>query len=655
MAALREFGIDALPANINAPQQTVIGGSVEEIDKAVAKLPSKRISARKLAVSAAFHTPALAEVAKVLGQHLAATPFSPPRRLVFSNTTSEVYPRDPDEMRQLLTRHLIEPVRFQEQILRMYERGARVFIEAGPGSILTNLTTRILEDRPCTSLVAAPSGQNGWQAWGTLLARLFALGLSVRLERWFQYRRLPTHGLAEFVRREQAKQVRRPTDWIVNSSRATPVSGIDQRRPPPRATATPAAAVAEAPPVAAAAGAGETNGDGPPSPPSPGAMPASAPPSRPTTAPPRHAPDPSRRGRPQPVHASPRIPHSRFGTSAVTKTQQNLSTRAHRDELVPARASVLSEHNQVMSQWLELQLRQVQANERFLEAHERIAMACLSGPEELPSLTASQGRLRLAPPPAPAAPGENAALEQPRAALPPAPARAPLSAVRTLPARRVLPATSRSAPAASPPQNGDGAPATAPAAARPRPPAGPTPSASGAAAAAPAAAVGAAATALAPPPTDEFRQDLLQAVAERTGYPPEMLKPDALLEADLGIDSIKTVEIFSSLTKYHQFMPGSGGVDEEVLSEFAKLKTLNDIVAMYDRSRQTLGRPAPPPEAAAPAPSPAPNDATAPSAGAAARLAPPADEPTLERLEVAAVAAPADDAEKKNSLAATSS
>ena len=87
------------------------------------------------------------------------------------------------------------------------------------------------------------------------------------------------------------------------------------------------------------------------------------------------------------------------------------------------------------------------------------------------------------------------------------------------------------------------------------------------------------------PPTAEFQQDLLNAVSERTGYPLDMLKEDALLEADLGIDSIKTVEIFGSLTRYHKFMPGSEGFDEELLSEFAKLKTLGDIVAMYDRGR----------------------------------------------------------------------
>jgi hypothetical protein len=155
-----------------------------------------------------------------------------------------------------------------------------------------------------------------------------------------------------------------------------------------------------------------------------------------------------------------------------------------------------------------------------------------------------------------------------------------------------------------------------------------------------------------------------------------MLKEDALLEADLGIDSIKTVEIFGSLTRYHKFMPGSGGFDEELLSEFAKLKTLADIVAMYERGRSGQHlmptansngtATAPVSTAAAPvrpdsfggsafgAPSPA-TDRIAPNAaeqkGAAQFV-----EASLSRSEVTAVSAdPGTDQQKKNSLGATSS
>ena len=46
-----------------------------------------------------------------------------------------------------------------------------------------------------------------------------------------------------------------------------------------------------------------------------------------------------------------------------------------------------------------------------------------------------------------------------------------------------------------------------------------------------------------------FIEDLRRIAAERTGYPPEMLDLDAGIESDLGIDSIKRVEILTALQK----------------------------------------------------------------------------------------------------------
>jgi acyl carrier protein len=64
---------------------------------------------------------------------------------------------------------------------------------------------------------------------------------------------------------------------------------------------------------------------------------------------------------------------------------------------------------------------------------------------------------------------------------------------------------------------------------------------------------------------------LMEVVADRTGYPVEMLDPDMELEADLGIDSIKRVEIFSGLkTKL-------GDLDAPA-SELGSLRTLQQII-----------------------------------------------------------------------------
>jgi hypothetical protein len=57
-------------------------------------------------------------------------------------------------------------------------------------------------------------------------------------------------------------------------------------------------------------------------------------------------------------------------------------------------------------------------------------------------------------------------------------------------------------------------------------------------------------------PTEQFKTDLLHAVAARTGYSEEMLDLDAHMEADLGIDSIKRIEIFSKLKDQYPFMEG---------------------------------------------------------------------------------------------------
>jgi hypothetical protein len=53
----------------------------------------------------------------------------------------------------------------------------------------------------------------------------------------------------------------------------------------------------------------------------------------------------------------------------------------------------------------------------------------------------------------------------------------------------------------------------------------------------------------------------------------------------LGIDSIKTVEIFSSLTTYHSFLPGGDENQEETLATFSRMKTLRDIISVYEQRR----------------------------------------------------------------------
>jgi len=71
---------------------------------------------------------------------------------------------------------------------------------------------------------------------------------------------------------------------------------------------------------------------------------------------------------------------------------------------------------------------------------------------------------------------------------------------------------------------------------------------------------------------------LLDVVSEKTGYPAEMLEMSMDLEADLGIDSIKRVEIFGALTKQY---PSMSGINPQELTE---LRTLGEIVSYVNQN-----------------------------------------------------------------------
>ena len=69
----------------------------------------------------------------LLAERLENFRFRKPAVPVFSNATAKLYPETEAEIRALLSRHIREPVRFVEQINNLYDAGARIFVEVGPG------------------------------------------------------------------------------------------------------------------------------------------------------------------------------------------------------------------------------------------------------------------------------------------------------------------------------------------------------------------------------------------------------------------------------------------------------------------------------------------------------------------------------------------
>ncbi|MFI7498618.1 SDR family oxidoreductase [Streptomyces sp. NPDC049687] len=180
--ALRAAGApeSVVLANRNSPGQTVVSGPTDAVAEAVRLLRGAGLTAKRIPVACAFHSPLVAAAGDRFAEALAVRPVHAPEFPVWSNRTATPYSADPDAVRAGLAAQIGAPVAFVEQIEAMYAAGARVFVEAGPGSVLTRLVGQILGDRPHRTVACEPRPGGGLRGWLDALAQLAAAGLPVR-------------------------------------------------------------------------------------------------------------------------------------------------------------------------------------------------------------------------------------------------------------------------------------------------------------------------------------------------------------------------------------------------------------------------------------------------------------------------------------------
>jgi acyl transferase domain-containing protein/NAD(P)-dependent dehydrogenase (short-subunit alcohol dehydrogenase family)/acyl carrier protein len=375
-------------ANHNSPRQTVISGANAVVGAAIKKLETAGLAAKLIPVACAFHSPLMEPARERFATVLARQTFAKPHAAVFSNTLGAQYPEDPQEIVALLASHLVRPVKFVDEIRAMYEQGARVFVEVGPKGVLTGLARQILDGKDAR-FIQIDSDRTPMVQLLNGLAQLAAEGMPVDAAQLLR------------GRISQPEPPVRDTGWMVNGLRAFPRS-----HPPqivkPLDLVTPSS-IPSQPPVVVQA---------PPAP-----------------------------------------------ISAPTST---------------ANDAVMLQFQQLMKQ--------------VLQAQTTIMTAYLQG--------APAGPLPVTLPPPVAI------------AAPPPPPPAPVVAAP--------PAAQRS-----------------------------------------------------------FIEDLRRIAAERTGYPPEMLNLDAGIESDLGIDSIKRVEILTALQKLGT--PEQQQATQSIMTKLTSAKTLREI------------------------------------------------------------------------------
>ncbi|MGV9664287.1 beta-ketoacyl synthase N-terminal-like domain-containing protein [Nocardia niigatensis] len=505
---------DVWICNHNAPDQVVVGGGTEAVAAATTLFTEKGWITRALPVSGAFHTPYVGHAVEVFGAAVAEVEIGTPDATVYADTRGASYGADLEANRATLTAQLSNPVEFYDALTAMRADGCTVFVEFGPKQVLTSLARRTFGDEIIA--IATDSGPigNGDLALKRAAVRLAVLG--------FDLRGINRYGAAEpaapAAKPAMAVSISAP-EYVPEARRKAYAAALSESYQ--LSVAAPAAAAPAPAPVALAA------------PVAPAPVPA-APTGNGHHANGTHAPSTLEK----PVTAEPqyRIPTPGALDSALV---QHLHTHRHyldgQLELARDLAGALR-HGQVD----ELLVRAIEAVKdhgvAISESHSRAGDVVA----QLAELEGGSGVARAQSIPVYV---ESAASSS---ALPPA-----------APAALAAPAPALAAPVAV-------APVAAPAA-----PAQPEPVAPVSVPVQQAAPVEQAAAALS---ADALRQALREVVADKTGYPVEMVDTTMDLEADLGVDSIKRVQVIGALQERFPELPVLGP------EQLGTLRTLDQVV-----------------------------------------------------------------------------
>ncbi|MGQ0620035.1 MAG: SDR family NAD(P)-dependent oxidoreductase [Panacagrimonas sp.] len=208
-------------ANHNSPEQSVISGPKDAVEKAAHKLTAEGLRATLLPVSGAFHTELVAPAKAPLSEAIHATAFSEPSLTVYSNSTGAAYPGSPAAMQNLLDNHLLSGVEFVAEIEAMYAAGCRMFLELGPKGICSGMARQTLAGRDAA---AVSLDANGGGLRGLLigLAELFVAGVNFDAMALFAEREIASLDLAKLP--EIASPAVYPRHWwMVSGGCARPI------------------------------------------------------------------------------------------------------------------------------------------------------------------------------------------------------------------------------------------------------------------------------------------------------------------------------------------------------------------------------------------------------------------------------------------------
>ncbi len=169
-------------AGLNSPTQTVISGEATAVNEIVKKAQVQGLKAVHLPVSAAFHSPLVADTIAPLREYLRQETFYPLQKTVISTVTGSPLDKQED-LRALLCQQITSPVRFMEAVSQA-GKAVDLFIEVGTGGILSRLVGEFLD----IPVVALDAGGNSLKGLLQAVGSAFALGVSFNYHALFERR-----------------------------------------------------------------------------------------------------------------------------------------------------------------------------------------------------------------------------------------------------------------------------------------------------------------------------------------------------------------------------------------------------------------------------------------------------------------------------------
>ena len=176
---ISRFSPDLVLANDNGPSQVVLSGPTQTVNSAVEACTQEGLKARLLPVATAFHSEIVASAVDPFEAALKKLRLRKPSLPVYANATAEPYTCTGTQMPEEVARQLASPVRFRELVERMYTDGARIFVEVGPGSVVTGLVDDVLGSRPHKSFALDNKRVNGVTQFLSTLGALAVSGVPV--------------------------------------------------------------------------------------------------------------------------------------------------------------------------------------------------------------------------------------------------------------------------------------------------------------------------------------------------------------------------------------------------------------------------------------------------------------------------------------------